>query len=153
MARQCQLKPELHQAVMDTIAQIYSAHTGGGGTLLLETIVQLFTPDLSAAETTLLTSRGNLQIKPVDAATGTFVNGAEAVQLKRSGVTIVVPPQVSGTYQSSQDNFRLMFDPVNTIEGRLLFFRAKLEDISADAHTLNVDLSGEAFDQCIIHAP
>lgn len=153
MAKEPKSKPELHQPVMDIIASIYAAHTNGGGELSLENTVRLFAPDLTAEDAALLAVRGNIQIVPIDATSGTFINKGKEVKVSRSGITVTVPAQLSGNYASSADAFRLVFQPLYSIEGGMLFIKAKLEAIAADSRTLTVNLSNNSFDQYIVHAP
>ncbi len=153
MAKEPTHKPGLHQPVMDTIATIQNAHTNGGGALSLEGTVRLFAPELTAADAALLAARGAIELTPTDATNGTFVNSGQTVKVSRSGITVTVPAQLRGTYESGPENFRLTFDPLHTIEGGMLFVKVKLEQISANSQTLSVNLSGGSFDQYIVHAP
>ncbi len=151
MSRECRNMPELHKAVMEFLTEVQQIHAAGTGRIALAALASLFTTDIPPEETTELKERGDIVLTKQDETGGSFENVGTPLKIKVSSVSLTVPQRVSGKYLSSGDAVSLMFEANETVTGQLLFFSAKLEDVRADIHTLSVDVSGDAFDQCIIH--
>jgi hypothetical protein len=153
MARESQYRPDLHEPVLELIRRIAEAHAAGAGPIRLLEVVQLFGASLEPDQEAALRERGDLLLRPETESQGSFENGGSEVKFRKSGITVTIPRLVKGTYHSLPDSARLMFHPTHTIHGGLLFFRAKLEAIHADQERIDVDLSGDSYDQRIIHRP
>jgi hypothetical protein len=153
MARESQYRPDLHEPVLELIRRLGEAHAAGEGTISLLEIVQLFGATLEPDEEAMLRERGDLLLRAETESQGRFENGGSEVKFKKRGVTVTVPRLVKGTYLSFPDRAHFTFDTEHTIQGGLLFFRASLEDIQADQERIEIDLSGDSFDQRIIHRP
>jgi hypothetical protein len=152
MAREIIHQPELHEPVLQLIRQIAQAHRAGSGQIGLFATVQLFGLPLKPEEEAMLQQRGDLVLRKESGSQGSFENQGSELKFKQGLATVTVPRLVNGTYLSLRDSVSLTFDPSHTISGRVLFVQVKLEDIRADQERLDIDLSGDAFDQTIIHS-
>lgn len=151
MSRECHIMPELHDRVISFILRLHQSHDAGIGKLRIEEVIQLLGAELHPEVATQLRHRGDLSFKRDDETGGTFANIGDELSFFLPPAHFKIPAEVSGSYLISPDAVSLSFDSTHTVVGRVFLFAAKLQDIRCDLHRLDVDLSGDSFDQCIIH--
>jgi hypothetical protein len=66
---------------------------------------------------------------------------------------ISIPRELIGSYVVSPHSFTVNFEDNKTISGSFLLLRSRLEGVHVDYEQIKVDLSGDSFDQCILHGP
>ncbi|MBS1954392.1 MAG: hypothetical protein JST89_09400 [Cyanobacteria bacterium SZAS-4] len=152
MSRKCRLIPDIHEKVLALISRVNEIHTLGTGALILSELLNAFGVVLTNAEIDTLKQRDLVLLKKTSETGGTFENVGPLAVVKHSSVTISVPGRISGTYLSFPGSCSFVFADDTTISGSAFVFRVKLQEIDANLYKVDVDLSGDAFDQCIIHA-
>lgn len=152
MSRKCKVMPGIHEKVLSLINRVTDIHEQGSGALILSELLNTFGVVLTDAEIDLLKQRDSVLLKRTSETSGTFENVGPLTVVKHSSVTISVPISLSGTYLSFPGSCSFVFADDTTISGSAFVFRVKLQEIDANLYKVDVDLSGEAFDQCIIHA-
>lgn len=149
MTRQCYVTPELHEAALTLIARLHELHDSGGGDMALNEFARFLQLDEDALA--MLSDRGNLSLTKNDDHGGGFENRGNEFQFFLKPAHIKVPAEIAGTYLVTPDSVSLMFQSEHTMIAKVFVFSAKLEDIRVDSHRLDIDLSGDSFDQCFIH--
>jgi hypothetical protein len=90
-----------------------------------------------------LKSRNIVKLSQTGISTGAFVNKGEAISAPTNkGVTIIIPAQISGTYETGYDSFSIKFNPEATISGKKFLLTAGLDSIIADKSHLAIKVSG-----------
>jgi hypothetical protein len=139
---------------MRLIKQIHDTHTAGGGRIPLIDVVRLFPAQLTPEDEQKLMSRRYIVFTPNSPGGGAFSNQGPELKFKQGPAEATVPTLLQGTYTSAQNNFVLAFDPNHTATSKLVIFNGpKLEKVSANEVRADVGLSGDGYDQCIIHNP
>jgi hypothetical protein len=144
--------PDIHDKVMNLISLVYTMHNAGQGSLLLLELVELFNLPITDDEQIQLNTRNVVNFKSTSPSGGTFENDGAKESFKHDLITVTVPSTISGTYLSFPTSLSLVFSDKNTISGGALFFKAEVQEVDANQYKVDLDLSGDAFDQCIIHA-
>jgi hypothetical protein len=152
MSKQCRLMPEIHPQVMKLIADVYNCHTAGQGILQMTELISLFGADIEKSDLNKIGARGPITLIKTSANGGTFKNEGSAFEFKSNGITLKVPSLIEGNYISFADNLSLAFSDSYTLVGSVFVFSAKVKDIDANQSRIDIDVSGDSFDQCIIHA-
>jgi len=152
MVRECRLMPEIHKGVLALMEKVKVIHGIGAGSLPVLDLFRLLDFQLESTDITKIEQRGAIVMTRTSVSEGRFENRGEKLKLKHAGVTITIPELIAGTYVALPGSISMCFDSQYTISGGVLFFSAKLEDIHASKHRIDIDLSGDSFDQCIVHA-
>lgn len=152
MSRKCRLMPGIHEKVLSLISRVTQIHRLGTGALVLSELLDTFGVVLTNSEIDSLKQRDLVFLKKTSETGGTFENVGPIAVVKHSSLTISVPSRLSGTYLSFPGSCSFVFADDTTISGSAFVFRVKLQEIDANLYKVDVDLSGDAFDQCIIHA-
>lgn len=148
---QCYRNDALHNVAIESIRQLKAIHQIGSGKASLEYLAQLFGFPLSANDFAILGQRGDVQFTRASDNGGTFNNTSGPLQISASGMKISVPREICGSYEIMGNGYLLSFDDDKTISGSFLLLRSRLEGVEVDDKQIKVDLSGDSFDQCILH--
>ncbi|HEX8774340.1 MAG TPA: hypothetical protein VF735_12250 [Pyrinomonadaceae bacterium] len=154
MLVECIPRPELRAPVLEMIASIHKAHTGGEFTLALSDMFASFGLSLGANEWAKLRQRGEVRFTPQSASQGVFRNSAAKQELPtEEGLTIVIPQTLSGDYITTETSLTLKFSEGEALRGCKRVFVLICQDIikiDADEHKLYIDLPGEKYDLCFV---
>ncbi|MHC9541539.1 MAG: hypothetical protein AB9903_18700 [Vulcanimicrobiota bacterium] len=150
---QCEVKPELKPGTLAMIKDLHDIQNQGQGALPLRTILDSFGMQLTPEQQQLVEKRGDLEFKSTAESGGTFINKGEKIKLSVEGADIIIPREVSGSYDSTDGSFAFHFAPKKTISACKLFLCADLENLFADSKRINVDMAGTLFDSCIVFEP
>lgn len=150
---QCVVKPELKPGTHQMIGEIHTIQHEGSGSIPLKHFINTFGLPLTPEQDQLISKRGDIQFSVGNEAGGSFVNKGEKVKFSVDGVTIQIPQEISGKYDSSDDNVAFHFAPKKTLKVSKYFFSADLEKLKADKSRIDIDMSGDMFDTCIIFEP
>lgn len=143
----------LHDIALKAIELVHQAHHNGAGTAPLNLMAHLFGLPFSENDIKALGQRGDFVFTRTDDDGGTVSNNANPMDINATGMKISLPREIIGTYVVSPHSFTVSFDDNKTISGSFLLLRSKLEGVHVDYEQIKVDLSGDSFDQCILHGP
>jgi len=154
MLVECIPRPELRAPVLELIARVQQAHTGGEFTISLAEMFTSFGLSLGAREWASLRQRGAVRFTPQSTSQGTFINREAQQELPTDdGLTIVIPQTLSGDYITTETSLTLKFDEGAALRGCKRVFVLICQDIikiDADEHKLYIDLPGEKYDLCFV---
>lgn len=154
MLVECMPRPELRAPVLELIARIHKAHTGGGFTLALSDMFASFGLSLGTNEWARLRQRGDVRFTPDSASQGVFTNSGAKLELPTDeGLTVVIPPTLAGDYITTETSLTLKFAEGQALRGCKRIFVLICQDIikiDADEHKLYIDLPGEKYDLCFV---
>ena len=150
-------KPELHEAALQLIGQVYAAHQLGSGEIPFLTVAVLFGIALSDEERERLAARGAFHLDKKSETGGLFFNQGPEEKWERDGVRINVPASIGGTYASSPTVVQLDFTPASSIKVAVRFgpfwIGDRIQAVRVDQKVIFVDLAkGSDHDQTIVHA-
>jgi hypothetical protein len=90
-----------------------------------------------------LKTRNIVKLSQTGISTGAFVNNGEAISAPTNkGVTIIIPAQISGTYETGYESFSIKFNSEATISGKKFLLTAGLDSIVADNTHLSIKVGG-----------
>ena len=154
MLVECMPRPELRAPVLELIARIHNAHTGGAFTIALADMFESFGLSLGANEWARLRQRGEVRFTPESESQGLFTNSGAKLELPTDeGLTIVIPTTLSGDYITTETSLTLKFAEGQALRGCKRIFVLICQDIikiDADEHKLYIDLPGEKYDLCFV---
>jgi hypothetical protein len=154
MLVECVPRPELRVPVLELIARVHRAHTGGEFTIALGEMFASFGLSLGANEWAKLRQRGDVRFTPQSPSQGTFMNMEEQQELPTDeGLTIIIPQTLSGDYITTPTSLTLKFAEGAALRGCKRVFVLICQDIikiDADEHKLYIDLPGEKYDLCFV---
>ena len=154
MLVECVPRPELRVPVLELIARVHRAHTGGEFTIALAEMFASFGLSLGAKEWAKLKQRGDVRFTPQSPSQGTFMNMEEQQELPtEDGLTIIIPQTLSGDYITTPTSLTLKFAEGAALRGCKRVFVLICQDIikiDADEHKLYIDLPGEKYDLCFV---
>jgi len=150
---QCEVKPELKPGTLAMIKDLHSIQNQGQGAMPLKKILDSFGMQLTTEQQQLIEKRGDLEFRSTAESGGIFINKGEKMKLSVEGADIIIPREVSGSYDSNDGSFAFHFAPKKTISACKLFLCADLENLSADSKRIDVDMAGTLFDSCIVFEP
>lgn len=153
MSRECRIMPELHEEIVNLINLVQTIHAHGEGRISIALLSSVFGAHLSDVLLEQLLERGDLVLRKTSESGGNVTNEGQRIEFTVPPAHFTVPEAVRGSYFVQPGGAGLSFDSDHTIVGKVLFFSAKLEDIRCDMHRMDIDVSGDSFDQCIIHSP
>jgi hypothetical protein len=155
MLVECVARPEIKEPVLELIRRISTEHAGGQEFVVpMAEMFEAFGLSLAESEWKKLRGRGRVRFAPRGPSSGEFSNKGKEQQLATGeGLTLVVPPTLSGTYVTTQTSLTLKFAEGSALRGCKRIFVLICQDIikiDADEHKLYIDLPGEKYDLCFV---
>lgn len=154
MLVECVARPELRAPVLELIGRVQREHVTGTFTIALAEMFGSFGLSLAESEWAKLRLRGDVRFAPQSESLGTFINqGGKQELATAEGLTIVIPPVLSGDYITTPTSLTLKFAEGAALRGCKRIFVLICQDIikiDADEHKLYIDLPGEKYDLCFV---
>ena len=146
----CQVRPDLKEGTYELIDELHEITEEGHGSISFKELLATFGIPLTPEQEHEVAGRGDVTFDPGDR---NFVNKGKKLKLDVQGVSLTVPEEVSGHYESSDDTFKFHFDPGHTLKACQGFFCINTENIDGNRKGINVDMQGTLFDSCILFEP
>jgi hypothetical protein len=154
MLVECIPRPELKAPVLELIGRVQREHVTGTFSIALAEMFASFGLSLAESEWAKLHLRGEVRFAPQSEAQGAFTNqGGKQELATEEGLTVVVPPVLSGEYITTPTSLTLKFAEGAALRGCKRVFVLICQDIikiDADEHKLYIDLPGEKYDLCFV---
>ncbi len=156
MPIQYNVKDELAEPTRALIRKLWEIHRTGGGQISLKFLFNLFsgTGQLPQNLQSKLDKRDDIKIEPTNTNAGRFKNiGTEKINADIGKFNIKVPEIIEGDYVSNENEFRFIFDSGATILGCtkiIIEVCVKVERLVGNQKMLNIDITGDSFDQYFV---